>query len=217
MPGKRLYLLFIAFVFSACSSTVPPCSSSSPARGDVIYAVEGGWHVGLGIPVQELDGGLAFYRNIFPGARVIMFGYGKRTFITAPPDAISEYFLGPVPGPAVIQAVGLNVMPPDAYAPEDVVTLRLPPGGARALSHYIWNDLSKDAAGKPQEVARSNDPDGLFYAAESEYSLLHTCNTWAADALHEAGFPVSGDSVIFAGQVMTQVDTVAENQCGLVR
>jgi hypothetical protein len=62
-------------------------------------------------------------------------------------------------------------------------------------------------------VAPSTDPDGLFYAAQSEYNLFHTCNAWTADALHEAGLPISGDNVIFSGQVMSRVDEAAESQC----
>jgi uncharacterized protein (TIGR02117 family) len=214
MMSKRLYLLFIILAVSGCGSVAPPCAP--PAAGDIIYVVDQGWHAEIGIPARELGKDLAFYRKIFPGARVIMFGYGKKTFFTAPPDTISEYILGPFPGPAVIHVVGLTVTPVEAYPPESTVTLRLPPGGARALTSFIWQDLSKDESGKPEEVARSSDPDGLFYAAQGEYNLFHTCNTWTADALHDAGLPISGDGVIFSGQVKTRVGAAAESQCALV-
>jgi hypothetical protein len=183
----------------------------------VVYVVGQSWHAQIGIPVEELGEDLSFYRDIFQGARVIMFGYGKKTFFTAPPETASEYILGPLPGPAVIQAVGLNVPPMEAYSPENTITLLLPPGGSRSLSAYIWNDLAKDASGKPRIVSHSTDPAGLFYAAQSRYNLLHTCNTWIADALHAAGLPISGDGVVFLGQVMTRVDEAAEDQCRLVR
>ena len=71
-----------------------------------------------------------------------MFGYGKRTFMTARADRASEYLLGPFPGPAVIEAVGLRAEPPDAYGPNDMIKLALPKGGATAISAFIWNDLS---------------------------------------------------------------------------
>ena len=98
-----------------------------------------------------------------------------------------------------------------------MTTLALPMGGSRALSAYIWNDLVKDTTGKPLVVAHSTDPDGLFYAAQSEYTLQHTCNRWIADALHDAGLAVSGDNVIVSGQVMTRVDKAAQSQCQLIR
>jgi uncharacterized protein (TIGR02117 family) len=215
MTFRCLSLLLVLVAVAGCSSAVPSCTST--AAGDVVYIVDQGWHAEIGIPVQELGGDLAFYRKIFAGAHVIMFGYGKKTFFTAPPDTISEYFLGPFPGTAVIHVVGLTVTPVDAYPPGSTVTLMLPPGGARALSNFIWQDLSKDKMGNPEEVARSSEPDGLFYAAQSEYNLLHTCNTWTANALHDAGLDLSSDGVIFSGQVMTQINAVAESQCALIR
>jgi hypothetical protein len=217
MVSSRAYSLFInaalVFAVSACASAAPSPSCPPPISGDLVYVVEEGWHVEIGLPVEELGENLAFYQDIFDGARIIMFGYGKQTFITAPPETISEYFLGPFPGPAVIQTVGLRITPPEAYLSGKTVTLALPPGGAQALAAYIWNDLAKDEAGRPRIVAHSHNPEGLFYAAQSGYNLLHTCNTWAADALAAAGLPISGDNVTFAHQVMLRVDKAAEAQC----
>ncbi len=209
---NRVYFLCIAFAISACSSTPLSCKPATTA-GDVVYVVEHGWHAEIGIPIEELDKNLQFYRKIFPDARVIMFGYGKKTFFTAPPETISEYFLGPFPGSAVIHTVGIRVTPIEAYSPEDTSILKLSPGGKQALSAYIWKDLAKDIAGKPYVVARSNNPDGLFYAAQSQYNLFHTCNSWTADALHAAGLHLSGQGVIFSGQVIQRVNQAVQYQC----
>jgi hypothetical protein len=178
-----------------------------------VFVVEQGWHVELGIPVDELDAHLAFLKAVFPGARSIMFGYGKKTFITAPPETVSEYILGPVPGPAVVQVMGISVLPSEAYTAGETVELALPPHGAEALSDYIWDDLRKDDRGKALIAARGDDPASLFYASGSQYNLLHTCNTWAADALQAAGLAVSPDGVIFSGQAMNRSTVAAIAQC----
>ena len=208
---RTFCFLFITIAAAACSSMEPTCPP--PTTGDLVYVVGQDWHAEIGIPIEELDDDLLFYRDLFPGARVIMFGYGKKTFFTAPPETLSEYILGPFPGPAVIQAVGLRVTPMEAYPPENTITLMLTPEGRKNLSAYIWGDLAKSPAGKPQIVAHSTSPDGLFYAALGKYNLLHTCNTWTADALHAAGLPVSGDSVIFSNQVMIRASEAAASQC----
>lgn len=208
---RNFYLPFLAAALSACNQAVPSCPL--PPASDVLYVTGQGWHAEIGVPVEELDKNLSFYRKTFPGARVIMFGYGKKTFFTAPAATLSEYFIGPVPGPAVIHAVGLRVTPVEAYPPGDTITLALPPGGSKALSAYIWKDLAKDISGRPYIVAHSTDPDGLFYASVSEYNLFHTCNTWTADAVHTTGLTVSGSNVIFSGQIMSRVSKAAENQC----
>ncbi len=208
---RHFCFLLILFAVSAC--TAPPHFCSPAKESDVVYVVGREWHAEIGIPVEELKGNLAFYRTLFPEARTLMFGYGKKTFFTAPPDTISEYFLGPVPGPAVIHVVGLRVSAAEAYPAEDTITLTLPPGGSKALSAFIWNDLAKNTSGKPTIVSHSTYPAGLFYAANSEYTLWHTCNTWATEALRAAGLPVSSSGVAFSGQVMNRAEKVAESQC----
>ena len=207
---KRFYFIFFA-VLSACDSISPPCT---PAKADnIVYVVEGGWHVEIGIPVNELDENLQFYKDIFPGADTLMFGYGKRTFFTAVVHTPSEYLLGPFPGPAVIHVVGLRGAFSDAYPDKDVITLALPQDGSRALSEFIWQDLVKNASGEPEEIAASTNPVGLFYDAKSEYNPFHTCNTWSVEALHAAGLPISSAGVIFSGQAMSSIHALGRQQC----
>ena len=211
-----LALLGVAACVSAPAADCPPLPAGKTA-GDVVYVVGYDWHAEIGIPVEALGPELGFYRDLFPGAKSIMFGYGKKTFFSSPARSFSEYILGPVPGPAAIQVVGLNVMPDEAYEPEDVVVLRVTAAQGAALADFIWNDLEKDAAGKADAFAPSKNPAGLFYYAVSEYSLAHTCNTWVADGLQAAGLPVSGNGVVFAGQVMDRATQAAGEQCRFLR
>lgn len=213
---KCLCLMLVALAVSACSSMARP-ACLLPTAGDVVYIVGQGWHVEIGIPVEQLDGNMSFFRKIFPGARVLMFSYGKKTFFIAPAHNVGDYLLGPIPGTAAIRVVGLSAAPAAAYLPENTVTLVLPPNGSRSLSAHIWKDIVKDASGKPKLIAHSHDPAGLFYEAHSEYNLLHTCNTWVAEALHDSGLPVSGDNVIFSGQVKARIAQAAEQQCNVLR
>jgi hypothetical protein len=209
-PLNFLAFAIMAAAVAACA-TVPPNCRLPAADGNIAYVVSQSWHVDIGLPADRLEGPLAIYREIFPGAKVVMFGYGKRTFMTAPPDTISEYLIGPLPGPAVIFITGLKVLPADAYSGAGTIELALPPDGARKISDFIWDDLSKDTAGKPRLVAKGDV--GLFYAANSGYNLLHTCNTWAVDALAAAGLPVSSSGVVFSGQAMGRAGNAAAGQC----
>jgi hypothetical protein len=216
MKIGRLVGPLLACATAACSSPpIPAASVCQPreAQAEKAYVVGEGWHTQIGLPVEELVGPLAFYRSAFPGARAIMFGYGKKTFFTAPATSPSEYVLGPFPGPAVIQVVALSVLPSEAYPADDTIVLTLPPGGAAALSAAIWDDLGKDETGKPQLVSVGERPASVFYTARSRYNLLHTCNTWVADLIHATGLNMSGDGVVFSGQVMSRTADVAIAQC----
>ena len=168
-----------------------------------------GWHADLAVPAGELAGGLAVFRRVFPGARTVVFGYGKRTFMTARADRLSEYLLGPLPGPAVIEAFGLSATAEQAFGPSDRVTLALPAGGADALSAFVWGDLDRDGQGRPRLVGPGAFAGSLFYAARSGYGLGHTCNTWVAQALHAARLPVRAEGVVFSGQAMGRAEAAA--------
>jgi len=201
---------------SACSAAPPPQALACQAGPSAtITVLSRGWHTEIGIPATELRGGLTFFRGIFPGARTIMFGYGKRTFMTARADRASEYLLGPFPGPAVIEPIGLSTSVQAAYGPGDEITLTLPADGTTKLSDFIWQDLAKTREGTPVLVGPAAFPAALFYAANSQYTLSHTCNTWVAEALHQAGLPISPDGVVFSGQTMRRA-AIAARHCPAV-
>lgn len=212
MKRPRLAALLVALATASCAVPPPPCAAQ-PAGDDTIYVVVRGWHAEIGIPVEQLDGPLAFYRSVFPGARVLMFGYGKKTFITAPTRSLAEYIVGPFPGPAVIQVVALADTPLEAYEAGSTIRLAITPADNAALSAAIWHDLAKDPDGRPRLVSLGTRPVSVFYAARSGYNLLHTCNAWVADMLNAAGLGISGDGVVFSDQVMSRTADVAAAQC----
>ena len=199
----------LEFLLGGCAVPIAPACSPVAARtGAVAWLVDQGWHTEIGLAADELTGPLGVFRTTFPGARVLMFGFGKRTFITARVTSLSELLLGPVPGPGAIEVVGLRVRPQDAYAsPVEMVTL--PIGGAARLSAFLWAAIGKDRAGGARLIAPGLFPGSLFYAASRRYSLTYTCNTWTADALAAAGVPMAADGVILPGSLMRQTAGLA--------
>lgn len=209
MAGGGRYVVaaiwVIAVLLAGCSSPEPAACPAPLPIAEYVYVRSHGWHVDIGMSADSIAGPLTVFRDIFPGAPALMFGYGKRTFFTARAETFSEYLLGPLPGPAVIQVTGVGSTLADAYPPGDLLVMRLPPGGARKLSDFLWHDIALDKAGQPLLVGPAGFLGSQFYAAVTGYSLAHTCNTWAANALQAAGVPVQGDGVVFSGQVVARV------------
>lgn len=202
----------VLFLLSGCAASPSSCKPLAGEAGTVTV-ISRGWHTAIGIPASALRGPLARFRGVYPGARTVMFGYGKRTFLTARADQWNEYLIGPFPGPAVIETAGLSTDPQAAYGPEDSIALAVSPEGMDALSALIWNDLAEDASGAPQLVAPGAFPGSLLYAAASTYSFANTCNAWAARALRAAGLPISPAGVVLSGQLMGRAANAALQQC----
>lgn len=179
-------------------TTAPSAPPAAASAGSVSLLTEG-WHTDIALPAAEAAGPLGRFRRLFPGARMLIFGYGKRTFMIAPAHTIGEWIIGPFPGPAAIEVSAISADAATAYGAGHVQTLALPPGGAARLSAFLWHALATDVAGNPLYIAQGNWPGSLFYEARSRYGLLHTCNTWSAEALAAAGLPVAPAGIIFSG------------------
>lgn len=211
---RLLAALVWPVLLCACAVARPDsCAPAGPAGpvgpvGPVAWVVDQGWHTEIGLPAQEITGPLSVFRTVFPGARVLMFGFGKRTWITARVESLSELLMGPIPGPGAIQVIGLRVEPGDAYGGAGVVRLSLRPDQAARLERFVWTSIGKTRTGQPRLISPGLFPGSLFYAASRGYAPDYTCNTWSAEALQSAGLPVSPDGVVLAGGVLDQLARV---------
>ena len=187
----------------------------SPAQTEgTVSLVTHGWHTDIALPAAEASGPLARFRRLFPGARTLVFGYGKRTFMIAPAHSLGEWIIGPFPGPAAIEVSAVSTDPATAYGPQHVMTLPLPEGGAAKLSDFLWTALAKTPDGAPAFIATGNWPGSLFYAATRQYDLTHTCNRWTAEVLAAGGLPIDPGGVIFSGAVDDQVRDLLNRPAG---
>jgi uncharacterized protein (TIGR02117 family) len=170
-----------------------------------VSVIDHGWHTDVALPADEAVGGLAIFRTMFPRAKTLMFGFGKRTFMIAPVHSVADLVIGPFPGDAAIQVSAVSVSAAQAFPDLEVATLPLSSGGATALSDFIWQTIAHDAAGHPPLISKGPWPGSLFFASTHRYNLLYTCNTWTASALRHGGVPVHLSGVFFASQVMNQL------------
>jgi Protein of unknown function (DUF2459) len=211
--GGLAVLLMLSCCGPARMSSGGGAHGCRPVGTVPVYLVDRGWHTEIGIPAAALTGSLGFYRQVFPGARTILFGYGKKTFFTAPATSLEDYLIGPFPGSAVIQVLALTDTPDQAYGAGQVVVLPLSPAQSDRLAAFIGGDLAPGRDGGPRLVAAGHAPESLFYAARSRYTLFHTCNGWVVQALARAGVPLSDRAVVFASQVMSRGAQAAAALC----
>jgi hypothetical protein len=197
-----------------CVAEPPPCVSTPTPPNDVVYVVKHGWHTDIAIPSHELRGNMTIFQQIFPGVQILVFGFGKRTFVTAPVHTIGDLIVGPFPGAGMLLVTGLSTTPDIAYSDGISATLNLPPGGAERLSNFIWATL-RTRHGVPVELRPGFFPGSIFYQTETRYAGTRTCNTWTADALEAAELHINPAGVVFSWQTMSQAEQLGARVCAI--
>lgn len=192
---RRRALLAGAAGLAGCATLPEPRACLADTR---IRVVARSWHTEIAVPAEAMGSFAATYQ----GAAWLMFGFGKRSFMVAPAQGMAEWLVGPFPGPGIMQVTALSVPPEEAMA-ATVIALPLGDAGLRRLTESLWDSFRLNAERHPVQVGHLRGSD--FYEASSGYSLDYTCNTWTAEKLAIAGFPIRAEGVSLSGEVMRQV------------
>lgn len=191
---------------------VMPIAAPVPDGTATIYVVNRGWHTDIGLPVEAVSGPLAALKTTFPGVRYMVFGFGERRYYMARSPDAGEMLGALFPSNSAILLTALRAAPAEAFADHDVVALRIPPSGVEHLATLLWQGLEKTPDGSARRLADGPYAGSVFYASNATYDAFHTCNTWTAQLLRDAGLPMSPQGVLFASQVMQQANQIAALQ-----
>jgi hypothetical protein len=188
----------------------PDDGQPAASSGMVMYLARRHWHIDVGFPVSGLDPSLAFVAHRFPRARYVFFGFGDRHYLLSKHKGSSNLSGALIPGPGIILVTALENSPDQAFGASHVLEFDLSRVEIAAAQSFVRRTLS----GEPEmtelpSVAEGPYEGSLYYAAVPRYSALHTCNTWAAEALHSAALPVRTRLVLLAGQLWRQARKVA--------
>ena len=204
MPLQALACL-LAILLAGCADRPLPICGQAVSAPLSVEVVDHGWHTDLALTADGLTGGLAVFRQMFPGLRVLLVGFGRRSFMTSPARGLGDYLVGPFPGGAVLLVAGLSAAPARAYDDGGTVaTIALTAAQRDRLDRFVWDTFAHDARGRPEPIGPAFFRGGVFYAARPGYSGINTCNTWTTAALQAAGLDASPFGVVFAGQAMAQ-------------
>ncbi len=210
----RAAMLLAATLIPACAATGPTAAGPSTpglapradAEPTTLYVARRRWHIDVGFSVQALPAPLAAtVLREFPDARYAFFGFGDRRYLLAKEHGAPVLLAALWPGPALILVTEIEASPIQAFGGDQVVELLLAPQQARAVQAFIWGSLAKEADGTLSTYALGPYSGSAYFAAVPRYSGLHTCITWAAEALRAGGLPIRSRLTLVAGQLWRQV------------
>jgi hypothetical protein len=178
-----------------------------------VYVARRTWHIDVGFATTELEPPLASLVATRPEARYWFFGFGDRRYLMLGHHNALDLFAALFPGDGLVLATTLTTAPEEAFGTDGVARISLTAAQTHALQAFVWQTLSTpDGVAGPPETGPY---EGSYYFASSmHYSALHTCNTWAAEALQAAGLAIRSSGVVFAGQLWTQVRALEAQPVG---
>jgi len=211
MPRARDAVLAAALIacgtlLAGCATMAPRSERATATTPDLsrrILVVRRAWHIDVGLATADLAPPLASLRQQFPNARYLLFGFGDRHYLVDHDRGWDGMLAALWPGAAIVLVTGLDDSPQDAFGAQHVLTIPVSTAQQAELQRFVWHSLTApDGVVAPLQAGPYDA--SAYYATPLHYSALHTCNTWAAQALHAAQLPVHSAGVMFAGQLWIQ-------------
>jgi len=174
-----------------------------------VTIVHNSWHAAIVLRQSDLAANPIPELADFPAAQFIEFGWGDQDYF---PDPNSGVFAAIKAGlwssGSVIHLVGFSDPIEDFYRGAAITGLRMNEAAYRRLLGYIDETFRRDSRSNRAPAAAGLFAYSRFYPAHRRFSLLRTCNTWVAEALEQAGLPISAAFVITAGHLQNQLAAV---------
>jgi hypothetical protein len=208
MLTARAFAWCIAVAGLMAPAWAAPVAGLHPPQ---VMVVRRGWHIDVGFAVADLLPPLRFVASDLPTARFVLFGFGDMRYLMSRNHGASTLAAALWPGAGILLVTGLEGTPQQGFGVDHVVALDLGPDGARALQEWVWTSFASNESGA-SVYAQGPYEGSVYFLASPRYSALHTCNTWAAQALNAGGLPVHSAGVLFAGQLWSQVRRLAAAQ-----
>ena len=201
--------LFLATVFFFAG--VSTAQESQASQASTLFVARRGWHIDIGLGVEDLSPPLSSMAAYLPEARYAFFGFADKHYLLAPKRNAPVLLSALWPGAGILLATGLANSPQQAFGEHQVVALQIDGAHLAALQAFIWKSLrTQDGS---IAAYRQGPYDGsAYFLATPKYSAFHTCNTWGAEALKAAGFHVHTHGVLFAGQLWVQARRLEREQ-----
>jgi uncharacterized protein (TIGR02117 family) len=179
-----------------CNNTQEKCDYS-------VCAIDDGMHINIVLPVsnnlvdwREFLNISAIGKDATDNYKYLTFGWGDRDFYIQTPTlaelnlitAVKALFL---PTPSTILVQGFAKLPQN----RELKCVKVTKTDYLKLTQFIQNTFQFNSQNQPIRIANGHLSSSGFYAANGSYSILTTCNNWAAEALRKADV----DTPLWAG------------------
>jgi uncharacterized protein (TIGR02117 family) len=178
----------------------------SAADARVVYLSSNGWHTGIVLPVSQIPPDRLPAKAYFPGATFLEIGWGEAGFYRAKEItfmlSLKALFASEA---SVMQVVGFSQPLGQFFPQNDNIEIELSTEGFDRLLTFVENAFSRGENGQPVFLGPGLYRNSYFFASDTRYHALRTCNAWVARALWESGLPLRPFLAIRSATLLDQV------------
>ncbi len=194
----------IASYFFYCPSPVAGLVPPPPnTKTRTIYFVQHDWHSGLAWAQRDKEN---FGAEAWKDAPFVEVGWGDRQFYFAGDQSIPSMLRAVfIPSDSVLHVTSF-AEPPEQFFKFPVLPIELSEVGFQNLLAYVKQTFVLNEKGdRIAAIGKGQYGVGNFYAAVPRYFSAFNCNTWAAEALRQAGVAVCPNRALFAKNLAEQL------------
>nr|WP_199288871.1 DUF2459 domain-containing protein [Pseudanabaena sp. FACHB-1998] len=194
----------IAGYFLYCPSPTiglfPPAPS---AKTRTIYFIQHDWHSGLAWAQQDKEN---FGVEAWKDAPFVEVGWGDRQFYFAGDQSIPSMLRAAfIPSDSVMHVASF-AEPPEQFFKFPVFKIELSELGFQNLFTYVKQTFAVNERGdRLAAIGQGQYGISNFYAAVPKYFSAFNCNTWAAEALRQAGVSICPNRALLAKNLAEQL------------
>jgi uncharacterized protein (TIGR02117 family) len=182
------------------------CGSGVAGPERKVYIISNGFHTGIALPLKEVSSEELPEVVDFPGAAYLEFGWGARDFyMSAAPSLLTGLKALFFSSSGVVRASSMNTSSLEVWPSSRIVMLPLTPEAERRLLRYVARSIYRSDHGKTDALKPDWISRGRFYPAHGRFYFAHTCNTWVARGLQEAGCGINFPLPVTAGRLLSLV------------
>ena len=189
------------FLAAGCAGPVqslyPPRAGETPRS---IYVINhGALHTGLAVRRSDIPPGVWPANRDYGRNKYLEIGWGEDDGYRKPLTAAIALKALAGSRRTVLLADGFNAVREKVNTPRfTVIQVDLSDRGFARLCRHIGQTYALDESGRPIRLGKG------WYRARGKYSAFHTCNTWAAEGLRQAGCPITPAYCLTPGPLLAQ-------------
>jgi uncharacterized protein (TIGR02117 family) len=144
----------------------------------------------------------------FSDKKYIEIGWGDKTFYKASNPSFSMAFDALLKSTSsVIHLYGFNQTIRTTFKKAEIIELDLEEQNYIKLLYFIHKSLKRnaDGSGRLEGSGLYGKENSFFYAANGQFHMFNTCNTWVANAIQSAGIEINSYNIVTSDSLMDAV------------